>query len=255
MTIILNKNGNILTTFFEKAAKKSIFIHSSSNQPTSLKRAAIDAERQRIDNRCTSSDEQKVWQEKFNQKLLDCGYSKKFVEKKSPAPRTSRNKQGSPIYISVPFINDKFQSSLIKIFHTLDVPIRLVNRSTNTLRQALNKTNQPKKCNKRSCHINNDKLCFRQYVVYSITCSICSMDYVGSTTQYLHNRISQHHSSSKSAIYEHSRQHNAPPSFQYKVLQQCSSLKQLLFMEAIIIQNSKPSLNRHHELSDVIQFL
>ena len=83
-------------------------------------------------------------------------------------------------------------------------------------------------------------------VVYCITCNSCHKKYIGSTKQKLHDRISQHHSSKSSAIFEHSKSHAQQTLYTVSVLQQCRNIKELLFSEAILIKRHEPALNRHH---------
>ena len=102
--------------------------------------------------------------------------------------------------------------------------------------------------------LNNPKICKQKYVIDEI-CLTCQ-DYVGLTRQLLHERAHQHHTSLIEAIYQHIQTHNhIGLPFSYKILSKCSSLKDLLFYEAIYIKRIEPTLNRRQELEDVIRFI
>lgn len=255
LKIKLNSDGNIDTSFYEKSAKKGIIIHQKSSQPISMKTATIKSELKRIEDSCTTRDAELNAKCSFNRKLHENGYSNRFINslnRTTPAPASNNN----PIYLSVPFVSDNFQRKLKRILRAIDLPINIVNKSNNTLRQNLSRIKYAtKRCNKRQCHVNDDHLCFRSNVVYKITCLTCSDFYIGSTIQFLHDRISHHHTSQRSAIFEHNNKHPVTPIYTYNVLQQCRSLKELRFTEAVLINRLRPSLNRQHECNDVMQFL
>ena len=141
----------------------------------------------------------------------------------------------------------------------------MANKSTNTLRSNLSKT-MPKFqyiCKKRNfCPINEFKLCHRTNVVYKIECKICKNFYIGSTSQYLHDRVEQHLSNKEGSVHQHllqEHQLNDPTSKKKNIIVsiifQCPSMKDLLPVEAIY---TKPHigknylLNKKEELKDII---
>ena len=92
-------------------------------------------------------------------------------------------------------------------------------------------------------------------IVYKLQCNTCNKSYIGSTKQKFHDRVSQHHSAKSSVIFKHNYIHNKSSDYSYKIIQQCRSIKELLFSEAIIIKQANPELNRQAEREDVLQFI
>ena len=162
----------------------------------------------------------------------------------------------------MPFLSDEFQNKLKRIIYEaskdVNVPFRIVNKNSNTLRNNLSKLSQKGTCTKRLCHVNNLKICLSKCVVYHAKCSVCNSraDYVGSSRQLLHDRAYQHYTRTEEAIHQHNHQHGYTGlSFDYTILAKCASLKEMLFSKAIFIKRLKPTLNQRHELEDVIRFL
>ena len=71
-----------------------------------------------------------------------------------------------------------------------------------------------------------------------------------------HQRVTQHHTRNSKAIFQHmtNKSHTGHP-FKYTILYKGHSLKDILFAGAILIKKIKPTLNRRHEMQDVLQFL
>ena len=98
----------------------------------------------------------------------------------------------------------------------------------------------------------------QSYVVYHAKCTQCNsrQDYIGSSRQYLHERVKQHYTRPEEAIHLHNRATNhSGQNFSYKILAKCDTLKELLFTEAILIKKLQPTLNRRHEQEDVTRFI
>ena len=77
----------------------------------------------------------------------------------------------------------------------------------------------------------------------------------GSTKQFQHDRIAQHHSSKESVMYEHNKNHNNTAKFSCKILAQAANVKELLFKEGLLIKKLCPKLNQKFEQDDVVRFL
>ena len=142
------------------------------------------------------------------------------------------------------------------IFKSLNLNIRMITKNENTIRTYLKndlfKTQQ--KCKKRNCLISNNKLCFKNNVVYQITCTTCNKIYIGSTIQYWHERITQHHSDTRSGIFYH-KDNDGHNNFTYKIVAQCQDEVKLRLTEAILIHRHEPKLNRKHELVESLSYL
>ena len=139
--ITVSSDGLIQTKFYEKSAKKNLFIHANSAQPTQMKRAAIKSELRRINERCNPGSLAPYYIERFKKKLLSNGYKNEFIDNIN-----FRNNDNSSIvstdaiYLSTPFISDRFQNKMKNILKTCPFPVRISNRSENTLRTTLNRT-------------------------------------------------------------------------------------------------------------------
>jgi len=264
VNIKLSPEGHITTKFYEKQAKQDLFLHAGSAVSALTKKATICAELKRIDSLCSSDDGKDSAKQKFFSKLGKNGYTQTLINKltrQSQRTNTSLN-QNPPIYISVPFISDSFQRKLKTILstasNTIQIPVHLSNKNTNTIRTSLNKLKHKKPCTKRVCPLNKESMCNLSYVVYHAKCSICTerQDYVGSSRQLFHERVHQHYTKPTEAIYQHNNiySHTGHP-FSYKILAKCHSLKEMLFTEAIHIKKIRPTLNRRHEMDDVLHLI
>ena len=93
-------SGNIVRhTFYQKKAKKDLFIHSKSAQPLDMKSNSIKAEYKRI-NRLSSDDSAKMEGYKhLENKLEKVGYSKKQIidHKNANNPKIHNQSQSSSV--------------------------------------------------------------------------------------------------------------------------------------------------------------
>jgi len=257
--ITIAPSGELKIEFYEKAAKKPLFLHEKSAQPHATKAACARAEFIRARRICNNEHSLKEADLKITNKLLINGYSKDFIDKQKQATtrRKINSKENENIsFIKFPFISDDFSFKLNRLLKRHKLPIRPVSASSNTLRQALSKHNiTTNTCTKRNCRLNEPTMCHRKRVVYCLTCSVCQNKYVGSTKQPMHNRFEQHHTSSSSAVFSHIKSHGNTCAFSCKILASAHSIKELLFKEALLIREHKPKINRRNELDDVLGFL
>ena len=175
---------------------------------------------------------------------------KQIIEKQ----RSTDSKTKKKCYVNIPFINDKIHHKITQITRSLGFNVQFVHKSRNTLKSYLSEKTQLKTCKKHFCHINDSQKCFSYNIVYKITCAMCYKFYIGSTTQYFHDRVHQHHYDKNSAIFEHSRTCYNSKKYNYSIISKCDSQKQAIFSEAILIKQMQPSLNRKHEMEDVLPF-
>jgi len=254
-------NGELQIGFFEKKAKKPLFLHQQSAQPQMTKQACVRAEFIRARRICNNEHSTKVADEQIERKLLINGYSRQYVQNQKTAilkrkKNTNKDKKENKFFIPFPFISDDFSYKLCRLFKRHQLPVQAVSGSNNTLRQSLTKpTKDNSRCTKRTCHLNNPPLCNRTRVVYCLSCSLCKKEYVGSTIQKLHDRIYQHHNNKDSAIYTHKQSHSSPCLFSCKIVATARTLKELLFKEALSIRQMRPKINRKSELTDVLPLL
>ena len=171
-------------------------------------------------------------------------------------------------YLPLPFISDQFNYRIKKLFKKYNYDVQVANKSTNTLRKNLNRS-IPKlqyKCNKRNkCATQENNLCYKLNVIYEIKCKICHHFYIGSTNQYLHDRVHQHLQNKEGSINQHlvhmhklSNFDDKAKNISVRTLYQCPSMKDLLPIEATY---TKPHigkiylLNRKEEMKDIISLL
>jgi len=258
-SITIAASGDLQISFFEKKAKKPLFLNEKSAQPQAAKQACVRAEFIRARRICNSEKSIKEADQLIEKKLFINGYSKKFIETQKKAVinrKNINNKQEKATYIKFPFISENFSYKLRRIFNRHQLPIQAVSSSNNTLRQSLakDKTND-NRCSMRNCQINDPPLCNRTRVVYCVTCNTCNQQYVGSTSQKLHTRFYQHNTQHDSALFAHKQSHSGSCVLSCEVIASAQSLKELLFKEGLLIRKLKPKINRKSELGDVLPFL
>ena len=154
------------------------------------------------------------------------------------------------------FISNQFNFRIKNLFKKFNYNVQVANKSTNNIRQNLSKT-LPKfhhKCNKRkTCPINGGPLCFKFNVIYKIKCKKCNSFYIGSTNEYLHDRVSQHLLNREGSLYLHllnDHQLIDPDkridNILVNILYQCPSIKDLLPIEATL---TKPHMGKPYLLN------
>ena len=82
----------------------------------------------------------------------------------------------------------------------------------------------------------------------------CKKQYIGSTIQYYHDRMDQHHTDSRSGIFYH-KDNEKHINYSYKIISQCQNEVKLRLTEGLLIYKNKPKLNRKHELLDALAYL
>jgi hypothetical protein len=159
-------------------------------------------------------------------------------------------------YLNIPFINDAVDTSVRRCFKHMGYNIRISHKGVN-LNQMLNPTNKAPptrngKCGLRNCRVNN-KLCYKSMVVYQAVCDKCLKKYIGSTKKSFHLRVQEHFNHKDSNIYKHDSVCKSSWSFSIKGYSK--SLQDLRWMEAIIIKQNKPELNKKEEMMSFSQLL
>lgn len=153
-------------------------------------------------------------------------------------------------YLKIPYVNDRMDEALRRIFKRHGFEVRIVHQSTqlSNLVKPKHKRNTAK-CSMRACDINNDAICHSRNVVYHITCRGCGAHYVGSTTRPLHIRIQEHLRNTRnnnSSIHIHKATCNNP--FDSEILTRENDKTLLRIKEAYFIRKLSPNLNRKEEI-------
>ena len=106
VNIQISDEGNILTKFYEKKAKRGLFVNAFSHIPRQTKQSSIRAEHHRIQSLCSTSQSKEAAMKNFQHKLQANGYSESQI-KKNLSTRSSRHRQLDKSYIinfSIPFV-------------------------------------------------------------------------------------------------------------------------------------------------------
>ena len=255
----INSDGDLYYKFFQKEAKKDIFINFNSSQPTSMKYNAIRAEYLRVQRNTSTEEFLAEGHKQLDRKFLTSGYSSNILQNQKRI-LTQRNTQHSSktrrhmFYLPIPFVSDTVNNKIRQLMKKYNINGHISNKSHNTLGTALNKHRPNRICNKRQCVTSQTKLCFKIKVVYSIKCNICQCQYIGSTSQYFHDRVAQHLRSPSSSIYQHIQTCKLA-TFRYSILHTCTNIATMLITEGMAIREHQPSLNRRHECEDSLRYL
>ena len=176
-------------------------------------------------------------------------------------------KQGG--FDSVMFVDATPGGELMKTFETIirevKLPIRIVERSGNSMKEMVVRSNPFKReiCRCEICQLNGkgEVNCKTRELVYELTCAgmkngkVCGEKYIGETSRSLDERIGEHigdlkGKKDKSVIWRHFKEEHEEEEqrYQLKVVTTAPGdplLRQL--MEAILIEEKKPLLNAKDE--------
>ena len=248
--------------FYAKSAKKPLFVNYKYALPTQHKINYVQNECKRIQQRCSTELKQGKAFSIFSKILELNEYPKNFqnvrnIKKQSnhstanqpPSYHTNDKFHNQISYFQIPYISDDVDNRILRIFHNLNLPVRISHQSF-TLRMALNKNKQSEQtCKWKSCKNPNKAICFKQLVVYKVTCTKCQQYYIGSTARKLHTRITEHINHSDSSIYKHLHQCDNSK-ISVDILDKDHDIVNLRFREAMIIDILHPSINSKDECND-----
>ena len=259
--ISLSEHGCLQHKFYVKEANKGLFIHAHSALPDSIKRNAVRSEVERAKT-LSSEDPWKLEATRHMfDKFLANGYNKKQIKGYMRPPRQRNHRphhlQHSSV-LKIPFISDKFNGQLKRIVRKHFLDIRLVTQPGPSLKMQLNKNKRYLQCNKRSCVIQDPKLCNTRNVVYKATCTVCGSFYVGSTSPPFHNRVAQHlQPSRRTAVSLHALTHEqcAKDIFLFAIVSRHPTEIRCRVAEALTIEKLSPPLNGKDEFIDYQPFL
>jgi uncharacterized protein (UPF0335 family) len=253
------KSGHIHNRFYQKEAKKDVFLHADSALPQSVKHNAISAELLRAKRLCSDHKDIKAAIEAVTKKVLRSGFSSAEIKICSKTKKKNKRNlnQEKPLYLPIPFISDAFNCKIQSVFHDFHLPIYIYNKGNISLRQKLSKFKVAAfKCTKRNCPISDEKMCFLFNVVYSIKCNCCQQEYIGSTSRYLHDRMQQHlFPSTNSAITEHLLTCGSADNLKISIVSKQKNIIDTRLAEAIFIYRRNPKLNRKHECDSSVAII
>jgi len=206
ITISISESGEVLFSFYRKAAHKGLFMHQRSHLPERQKQAAINNESKRIAERCSMEKQRKDQLNQFRERLRNNGYSSYHAIPGSNSNGRSRQPEANipTFYINMPFLSDGTEAKIRRAFRRHNINVRLYRRSQ-TIQSYLKPRPTPvqSQCQLNGCLINKTTMCHAQNVVYEISCSNCSKTYIGHTGRHLHTHSGPHQGTRE----HHSRAH------------------------------------------------
>jgi predicted GIY-YIG superfamily endonuclease len=245
--------------FYKKAAKKDIFVNYHSTLPKSQKANIIENEKKRIKERCSDPVVKRAKLLEFENILRLNDYPVTFITKS----RNNNHRHQSNVvsttnsyfYINIPFINDRLNWKLKRIFKEEDINVRFFHHNK-SLRNILQRPQSIETCQKNNCHWINSGLCLRKNIVYMITCLKCSKRYIGSTIRALHLRLHEHLHDVNSAVFNHIHECQLPMAeinrhLLIKILTKEKESINLRIKEALLIKELHPELNTRNELNEL----
>ena len=243
-SVTVNPEGSVCFNFFQKRAKKPLFVNYASALPTRMKRAIVLNEVSRISARCTSSENRDNNIDRFRAVLRVNDYPASFINRETTFTPSRRPRSPTTyFYLRLPFISDSVNSRIARIFKRNNLRVRLFHRSSH-LRSSL-KRREVKPCTLSNCQMTSSGLCNATYCVYELQCLKCSALYIGSTIRPLHIRIREHYGTPRSSVFSHKLQCGAL--FNIRVLAREHDCTSLRIREALLIKRLQPSINSRQE--------
>ena len=156
-------------------------------------------------------------------------------------------------------------SKLYHLLKELHINAQVVAIPPTNLRQLIMQTRIcDNKCNRYNCCIcvNKNGLCQVKGCVYRINCDECNGFYISETMQPLYFHFTQHlgdmrHLQIQRPWSEHIKIHHngTTPKISIEVLTRKRKLTKRKILEAMYIDNLKPTNNMKHEMYDALKFL
>lgn len=251
-SINIDKNtGNQTFNFYKKTAKKDLFVNFKSALPTSSKLNYINNEIDRISTRCTKRKDREEQIKNFESVLIKNDYPTTFIHRSKNTKRNKQTTRGKQFYFEFPYINDKIEHKIKRIFQTENIQVSLYRKSI-TLEQTLKKKS-PETCHLTNCPIKDNKLCSIKNCVYEAKCTNCNDTYIGSSIRPLHIRAREHNNNKQSSIYKHKE--TCKNEFTYKLLSKTNDITKLRYTEAIHIKKKQPKINSREESQELMHLI
>lgn len=174
----------------------------------------------------------------------------KELPRKTQATQTTTVNKQDYIYFKFPYVSDKVDRQVKKIFKQVDLPVRLCRQSF-TLRNALAPKKKTPRCTMKDCTLRND-LCFKTNCVYKLTCDKCSECYIGSSIRTFHQRLKEHlkmDEKNYSSVAAHRRICKA--SFTSRIIATERDPVMLRFKEALLINQHNAKINSRNEREEL----
>ena len=119
--VTISKDGNSSFEFYEKPAKKPLFVHHQSAIPTKSKLNFLRNERKRIKDRCSAHISATQHLNTFNDILCLNGYPENSIEQITRPQNPQRNLQPANtewLYLKILYISERLNHRVTTIFRT-----------------------------------------------------------------------------------------------------------------------------------------
>ena len=257
-------NNRSIFKFYQKSAKKDIFV----NYNTALPKRTIDAivinENNRRRKKCTHQIDRDQAKEKLYKTLINNGYKTNTLDNltsknknRRKINKNRRNKaQEDILYLDVPFVSDKINNMIQNEYKKENINIRIINKNK-SLRNILNRNNGNQACSLKNCIINKSGICYSQNCVYKISCP-CGESYIGSTKRMLHTRVHEHLKDNKSNVFQHIQRClslKCENELSVNIISKQKDVVDTRIMEDLLIRKYEPTMNDKIELESLNTFL
>ncbi len=246
---VMISDGKTSFRFYKKLAKKNTFPHERSAIPRECKNNIIKNEMKRIVERCSLESERNEQCKRFEERLVARGYEKTQIPNKRRRRREGKEKDVH--YMEFPFINDAVHRKVKRIFQSAKLPVRIFCKNKN-LRSRLQQKRTIEPCTLKECSLNN-RMCLKKNCVYSMKCTKCGEQYIGSTKRALHQRIKEHLHLPTSSVFQHKS--NCSAEFEVSILARDNSIGRLRLKEAIHIRKANPAINNKVESEELLDLI
>jgi hypothetical protein len=257
-----NSDGFLEYAPFSKPFHSDICLHFSSHHPSHVKSNFVRNHFLTIKRHSSSPTLATEASSIFTSKLLANGYPLSFIRscQLSKSKKHTTPTQGLAT-LKLPFIHPAVSRKLRKAISSSGLPVRLVELSGPSLTQLCSKSSSSGRCtpNCSSCSfLPSYQSCQTNFVVYKLSCCLCSSFYIGQTYRKFSCRLKEHLAclkdrSSSSAMTQHFIDHHPTskpdPPFSAVFLARASSRSDLLIKESLLISSHYPSINRTFESS------
>jgi hypothetical protein len=251
-------NGETYFRFYKKAARKDIFVNFGTALSFTSKITIAANERVRITERCSSEEQKEIYSQKLDQLLRKNGFTADAIQLTRARQRRQHREvdKVEPFYFHIPFISDKVNNRIKRIFLQEKLDIRLYHLNTSLRNRLAKRTKELNTCTIDNCITRPTNQCFKRNVVYEVKCNKCHKAYIGSTIRHLHTRIIEHlRTDRNSSIFKHIETCQNSDNYSIRTLAQDRDVINLRIREGILIHERKPQINSRDELSEFKDFL
>jgi len=245
-TIKMSSDGSLSYFYYQKKAKRDLFIHKNSHLPSHVKENIIKNEFTRRTSKCSSDSIKHEVKNNFSLHLSKRGYSSEFIQRAANRPNRHKN-QTKPFYLDIPYISDAIDNKIKSIFRRRGINIRISRNSYKLFNFLRPKRESLLVCSNPTCHTQNENTCFKKNVVYQLSCETCPKTYIGHTQRFLHTRIHEHTLGQQSKAYPHFSTCSGNR-FRVGVLSKQKDCVNAKISESLFIREKSPALNNREEM-------